>query len=393
MFFSRQAGLVLLAVLTAGCLALDDKSAPPPPEAASFTAGAMADSEALVAPKMMRAKNNSVTMAADAAAEESFTVPEGRKMTFNATYRLTVPDIQTAQNTAKAAAEKLGGYMQSVNDFSMTLRIPMAQASAALAMVSELGRVNGREIVGEDVTDQFFDIETRLANLEVLQKRLQKLAEQSGKVEDLLKVERELARVTTEIEQLKGHLKLLSNRVDYLTLVLDFSAEERPAAPRSRTPVSWVSGLGSEILRQNPENARSGYAFDVELPENFAIVSYDGDATYAVNADGATVKLSRHRDLENAGGSFWRDLMVRSLRERGFTDVSASDLTTNEGMSGFEVAGKKMFLGNVSYCYRVLVVRFDDELYLYEGWWPESDTAVPEMLSKSYETLDLSFWR
>ncbi len=393
MFFSRQAGLVLLAVLTAGCLALDDKSAPPPPEAASFAAGAMADSEALAAPKMMRAKNNSVTMAADAAAEESFTVPEGRKMTFNATYRLTVPDIQTAQNTAKAAAEKLGGYMQSVNDFSMTLRIPMAQASAALAMVSELGRVNGREIVGEDVTDQFFDIETRLANLEVLQKRLQKLAEQSGKVEDLLKVERELARVTTEIEQLKGHLKLLSNRVDYLTLVLDFSAEERPAAPRSRTPVSWVSGLGSEILRQNPENARSGYAFDVELPENFAIVSYDGDATYAVNADGATVKLSRHRDLENAGGSFWRDLMVRSLRERGFTDVSASDLTTNEGMSGFEVAGKKMFLGNVSYCYRVLVVRFDDELYLYEGWWPESDTAVPEMLSKSYETLDLSFWR
>ncbi|MDD4818349.1 MAG: DUF4349 domain-containing protein [Victivallaceae bacterium] len=378
-------GVVLTALAAAGCIAEQQS---PMAQEADFAEACSMDVAAAANDAPVRMKS----MATDAAAD-NFAVPEGRKMIFSADYRLTVPDVRTAQNSAKAAAEKLGGYMQHVNDYSITLRIPMARASEALAMVSGLGKVDGREINGQDVTDQFFDAETRLSNLEIMQKRLQKLAEQSGKVDDLLKVERELARVTTEIEQLKGRLKLLGNRVDYLTLTLSFNAEVQPLAVQNPIPVSWVTSIGSEVMQMIPENERTSYAFDVELPENFAVIYGGRRETYAAAANGAVIKLSRRSDLKNAGDDFWRDLLTRALKERGFTELTAKNIVTPEGMSGFEIGGRKAFLGDVVYLYRMLVVRFDHELYLYESWYPVGDDAMTERLDASYKTLNLSIWR
>lgn len=347
------------------------------------------------------AARNMVAM--DSAAAESLggsemiSAPEGRKMIFTAHYFMTVLDVKSAQDALQKQAESLGGYVQSITDDTMTLRIPLDKANGFLGDLSKFGTINSRSISGRDVTSEMVDMEIRLENLELMRRRLQALADQGGsKVEQLLEVERELGRVTTEIERYKGQLKLLTNQVDYVTVTLNMNAELPVGELVRRIPVDWVANLGQDLWNDVPVNGEYGYAFDVDLPLNFTVVSYfkDMDVTYAISSDEGVIKLSRKSDFKGATDEFWRGLLKRGFTEAGnFTLVEEYEFETGEGLTGYVISGKRQ-LNQVTYGYQVMLVRHSDELYLYEFWAPEVvfDGSI-DKVKDSLKSVDLIWWR
>lgn len=131
------------------------------------------------------------------------------------------------------------------------LRVPTAQFNMFLDAVAKLGVAETRNQTAQDVTEEFVDLEAQIANKKKLEERIVALLkDSSGKIKDVIEVERELARVRGEIEQMEGRLRYLANRTDFTTVSISARVEENytpPAAPSfgDRIAQAWHTSLGS----------------------------------------------------------------------------------------------------------------------------------------------------
>jgi uncharacterized membrane-anchored protein len=98
------------------------------------------------------------------------------------------------------------------------LRVPAPRFAEALAALEELGRVRERRVSGQDVSEEFVDLQARVRNLERHEQQLLTFMDRATKVSDLLAIEQELARVRGEIEGLTGRLRVLGNQVELATI-------------------------------------------------------------------------------------------------------------------------------------------------------------------------------
>ena len=149
--------------------------------------------------------------------------------TGNASIEVDSLDLAIAQVTQ--LAKRLGGQVAGTaietgrKDFrtaQITLRIPSAQFDAALSGLSPIGKVESQNVSSEDVTEQYVDMTARMTNAKRLEDRLiALLANRTGKLEEVLAVERELARVREEIERYEGRLRYLRTRAAISTLSIN----------------------------------------------------------------------------------------------------------------------------------------------------------------------------
>jgi len=130
------------------------------------------------------------------------------------------------RHNAYAAELSVATPQNAARSLQASLRIPAPELPAALAELKSLGRVEGETQNGEEVTQQHADLVARLKNSRETEQRLQAiLTERTGKISDVLGVEREIARVRGEIEQMEAEQKNLEHRVDFATLNLQLSEE------------------------------------------------------------------------------------------------------------------------------------------------------------------------
>jgi anti-sigma factor RsiW len=132
------------------------------------------------------------------------------------------------------------------------LRIPAAELSSAVADLKSLGRVENESQSGEEVTQQHADLVARLKNSRETEQRLQAiLTQRTGKIKDVLEVEREIARVRGEIEAMEAEQKNLEHRVEFASVNLQLTEEYKaslnaPAASMStRIHNAMVAGFKS----------------------------------------------------------------------------------------------------------------------------------------------------
>lgn len=162
---------------------------------------------------------------------------DGRKLKRNAWMSVEVDDdddIPVAIDKARDMAQAANGYIQSATTRSITMMVPTERAESFLAGLSTLGKVTDKHISVVDVTSQYVDLEIRIDNLEKTRRRLQQLLAQSAKVQDVLEVERELSRVTLELEQLKGQMRTMKRETTYASIRLNIEEELTPG------PLGWV---------------------------------------------------------------------------------------------------------------------------------------------------------
>jgi uncharacterized protein DUF4349 len=127
-------------------------------------------------------------------------------------------------------ATQLGGYVANssmiggrdqVPSAMLELKIPAQRFDQAINGLSTLGKVESVNATAEDVGEEFVDVTARVNNAKRLEERLiELLANRTGRLQDVLSVERELARVREEIERYEGRLRYLKTRVAISTLMV-----------------------------------------------------------------------------------------------------------------------------------------------------------------------------
>ncbi len=139
-----------------------------------------------------------------------------------------VDKLDPAIAKIRQLATQLGGYIANssvvggrdqVKSATLELKIPAQRFDQAVNGLGTLGKVESVNATAEDVGEEYVDITARVNNAHRLEDRLiALLATRTGKLQDVLSVERELARVREEIERYEGRLRYLKTRVAVSTL-------------------------------------------------------------------------------------------------------------------------------------------------------------------------------
>jgi hypothetical protein len=147
----------------------------------------------------------------------------------NGEVSVQVDSLEQAIAAVRSLAASLGGYVgnvstntgrQEIRSASLEMKIPAARFDEAMSGMTPLGKVERSAATAQDVGEEFVDISARIANGRRLERRLvELLATRTGKLDDVLAVERELARVREEIERSEGRIRYLSEHVASSTIV------------------------------------------------------------------------------------------------------------------------------------------------------------------------------
>jgi hypothetical protein len=170
---------------------------------------------------------------------------------YTANYTVAVFEVKESLDKVQALAKELGGYLVERNDQSITVRVPAEKYRGALGDIAKIGDVLHHQESVQDVTDEFHDMVTRLTNARAVRARLQELLAAAKDVTEALSVERELARVTEEIELMEGKLKRLKELINFSTITVTFSSRaSEQVTSNVRLPFPWLDQLGLGPLLQ-----------------------------------------------------------------------------------------------------------------------------------------------
>jgi Domain of unknown function (DUF4349) len=172
---------------------------------------------------------------ASAQARDSAAAPPMLIRTGSAT--IEVDSLEPAVARVRQLAQQLGGFVASttmqtgreqLRSATLELKLPAPRWQQAVSGLAPIGRVEALSEETADVGEEYVDVSARVANARRLEQRLvDLLARRTGKLEDVLAVERELARVREGIERFEGRLRYLRARVALSTLTVTVH-EPRP---------------------------------------------------------------------------------------------------------------------------------------------------------------------
>lgn len=155
-----------------------------------------------------------------------------------------VTDIARAVGgfVAESAYEAAEGAVPSAR---MVLRIPADKFDAVLDSLGGVGKVFGRHIDSEDVTMEYVDTSSRIKNLRQEESTLLKLLQRTGKLSEVLEMERELSRVRGEIEQSQGRLRHLGALVSLSTIEISLAekVQIKTTSPWGQLPAAFENAL------------------------------------------------------------------------------------------------------------------------------------------------------
>ena len=140
----------------------------------------------------------------------------------------------TAQVGGYITNSSISGGRDQIRQATLELKIPALKYDQAVGSLSTIGKVETVNSTAEDVGEEFVDVTARVSNARRLEDRLiTLLSTRTGKLDEVLRVERELARVREEIERYEGRLRYLSSRAAISTLTITV---HEPVAILGNTP-------------------------------------------------------------------------------------------------------------------------------------------------------------
>jgi len=164
------------------------------------------------------------------AADKSAASPE-RMLIWRAWLTLEVRDVAAGIDNAAEVAAQFGGYVESKSEESessgsMSMRIPADRFRSAVGALEGLGEVVRKSVSGQDVTEQYVDIEARLKTKKELRDRLQQLLSKAKDVKDVIAIETELNRIQADIDSMEARMRVLKGQVDYATVDVSFKKKK-----------------------------------------------------------------------------------------------------------------------------------------------------------------------
>lgn len=317
-----------------------------------------------------------------------------RIMAYDATLHIVVSDADNALMAMKTIGVNLGGYMQSLSGSAIVLKIPAARLNEAIRQIEALGEVAARRITGLDVTEEMMDLDIRLRNLQETRDRLSKLLEKAVKVDEVLAIEKELQRVTENLELMKGRIQYLSHSVKYSTLTVNVNAPMPQAEVQDVVPVAWVRELGPDKFMGRYANYSPDQRFrrwlKMSLPPNCVKLSESKGRTLIMSGSGVMILVQREENFENGGEGFWAPLVRRSLTvDKAMAVGDWEQVKLDTGVSGQRLSGTRR-MGRRTYQYELWLVCTDDDVYTFECWGEaEEMTRMRPQLEVSAKSMDI----
>ncbi len=169
----------------------------------------------------------------------------------NATLTLTVENPAATIAEITQVAEGDTGWIVSSNATThsengqpltqavISIRVPADKFSTVLEQIKKLAfSVDGEMVTGDDVTDQYVDLQSQLGNLQTTQAQLQKIMATATSVNDVLSVQGQLTNVEGQIDQIKGRLQYFSQAAAYSLIAITLNQKPYPATP---TPTPTIT--------------------------------------------------------------------------------------------------------------------------------------------------------
>lgn len=176
---------------------------------------------------------------------------------------MTVTDAEPTLKSITAIVTQAGGYVADSRTWRereqvrahVSVRIPADKLESVLETVKGLAvRVEGENISGKDVTEEFSDLSAQLVNLEAteieLRELLTEVRQKTQKAEDVLKVYQELTKVRGEIERIKGRMQYLSNQTALATANIELIPDvlAKPVVEPGWRPLETLKNAGRALV-------------------------------------------------------------------------------------------------------------------------------------------------
>lgn len=315
-----------------------------------------------------------------------------RVMIYNANLAMVVLNLDETRKAITKIAKKHGGFLQAMQSNVITIKVPAKNLQITLDAIADFGHVTDRQLVGQDVTEQWHDLHIRLKNAEQAHTRLLALMEKAAKVEDMVKIEKELTRLTETIETIKGKLRWLKEAVAYSTVTVKLNSTLPQDELAIQIPFPWVQHLASELLDgTRPASIdtnlfKRGISFD--LPRAYVKYYEQPRMTRALSADGVLIKVHRHENYEGGNLAFWSKLVQRSLVEsRAITIDLQAEITLDNGRQAMLCIGRKK-IADQMHGYLAAVAPRRNTVYVYEAWGLQSVfSADRQKIETSIKTM------
>ncbi len=177
-----------------------------------------------------------------------------RRVKYTGYVTLAVKDLDAAQRELVALVERHHGYIAQSDIAGSTgskrgarwrIRVPVEDFNPFVQAAAGLGIPQRQVTDSEDVTAEYVDLETRVRNKKQQEDTLRgylKDRRATTELKDILLIEQELARVHTEIEQMEGQLRLLTNLTDLTTVTVSMEEDKDYVPPQAPGFSSRISG-------------------------------------------------------------------------------------------------------------------------------------------------------
>ena len=176
----------------------------------------------------------------------------------NAEMRLLVEDTTVGIDRVTQISIDFFGYLVSSRTWyqggfqyaTLTLGVPSNEYENAIRRLRGIAvRVLDEQASGTDVTDEYVDLESRLRNLEATEARIRSFLDKATTVEESLRVNQELSKITEQIEEIKGRMNYLKDRAAYSTITVHLEPQvptptpsPTPTPTPTPTPDVWLPG-------------------------------------------------------------------------------------------------------------------------------------------------------
>ena len=200
----------------------------------------------------------------------SSTLPENVKMIYRGYLYLESTAFDTATAGLQELVSQMGGYFETseLNNYSpyrsafYVVRVPSAKYNEFCGKVGTLAQLNSQRHTSENVSEAYYDTESRLVTQRTKLERLQELLAKADKMEDIITLESAIAETELAIERLTGTLRKYDALVDYATV--EISLEEVYVLTEQEQP---VIGFWPKLA----EAFKTGTNRFVDDVENFAL--------------------------------------------------------------------------------------------------------------------------
>ena len=173
-------------------------------------------------------------------------VSADRNLILTAKIDMRSKDPWATSDRAQAIASGLGGDVLNLTQTgsgdtrsaSLTIRVPSSRFADALQQLRTLeGEIQTSGVSAQDVTDQFVDLQARLAAKQAEEQRYIAILNRANTIDEILKVDASLSNVRTQIEQLTGQINSIKQRTDYSTISMSISTIA--VLPGDTTSKAW----------------------------------------------------------------------------------------------------------------------------------------------------------